>query len=101
MRVEDLARVCRVAAAVKRVLAGGVATRIDSWCRSTRVQEGGEISSNLVLCGDRGELRLPFANAQAFVVAEEECFVFDDRSAQSKSDRKSTRLNSSHSSISY
>src|SRR6266478_282438 len=86
MRVEDLARVCRVAAAVKRVLAGGVATRIDSWCRSTRVEEGGEISSNLVLCGDRGELRQRLANAQTFVVSEKERLILDDRSAQRKAE---------------
>src|SRR5258708_37903586 len=86
MRIEDLAYVCRVATAVNRVLAGGVAIRIDSWCRSRRVENRGEVSANLILCGNRGELWQPLANAQAFVVSEKERFVLDDGPTQRKSE---------------
>src|SRR6267143_1912250 len=85
MRVEDLARVCRVAVAVKRVLVGWVAIDIDSFCWSGRVENRGEVSTNLILRRHRGQLRLTLANSHAFLVAKEKRFVFDVRSEQSKS----------------
>src|SRR5580704_18952463 len=86
MRVEDLARVCRVAVAVESILVGWVAIDIDRFCWCGRVENRGEVSAYLIRGGNRGQLRQRLANAQAFVVSEKERLILDDRSAQRKAE---------------